>query len=102
MALANSTRPPPQSNVDIRILSPRDSLRITQLPGVPDNLNSMAFHVELSEAVEQVLWYVDNRPHKITRFPHTLRWELETGEHRFQAELPYYGVKSDVITLRVD
>ncbi|MCP4471400.1 MAG: glycosyl transferase [Gammaproteobacteria bacterium] len=102
VALANSAKAPPQSNVDIRILSPRDNLRVTRLPGVPDNLNSMAFHVELSEAVEQVLWYVDNRPHKITRFPHTLRWELETGEHRFQAELPYYGVKSDVITLRVD
>ncbi|MCP4334887.1 MAG: glycosyl transferase [Gammaproteobacteria bacterium] len=100
--LVDSGRAPPQSNVDIRILSPRDNLRVTRLPEVPGNLNSLAFHVELSEPVEQVLWFVDNRPYKITRFPHTLRWELETGEHRFQAELPYYGVRSDVVKVRVD
>jgi len=92
------------SNEDIKIniLSPRDNSRVVKLPEVPDSANSLAFHVELTQAVDQVLWYVDNRPYKTTRFPYTLRWSLEPGEHRFQAELPYYGIKSAVVKVRVD
>ena len=101
-SLAGSAQALGQSNVAIHILSPRDNLRVTRLPEVPESLNSLAFHVELSEPVEQVLWFVDNQPYQITRFPHTLRWALQSGEHRFQAELPYYGVRSDVIRVRVD
>ena len=82
--------------------APRDNSRVTKLPEVPDHANSLAFHVELSQAVDQVLWYVDNRPFKVTRFPYTLRWRLEPGEHLFQAELPYYGVKSEIVKVIVD
>ncbi len=98
----SNRRPSSDAGISINILSPRDNLRVTKLPEVPNSLNSLAFHVELSDQVEQVLWYVDNRPFKTTGFPYTLRWELEKGEHRFQAELPYYGVKSEVVKVRVE
>ncbi len=88
--------------IAINILSPRNNLQVTRLPEVPDNLNSLAFHLELSQPVEQVLWYVDRHPYQSTRYPYTLRWVLEPGEHRFQAELPFYGIKSEVIKVRVD
>lgn len=93
---------PTRQDPRISILTPRDNLRVIKLPGVPDNLNSLAFHVELSEPVEQVLWYVDDQPYKTAAFPYTLRWVLESGEHRFQAELPYYGVRSEVRKVRVE
>ncbi len=88
--------------IAINILSPRNNLKVSRLPEVPDNLNSLAFHLELSQPVEQVLWYVDNRPYQTTPYPYTLRWSLEPGEHRFQAELPYYGIKSEVVRVRVE
>ncbi len=88
--------------IAINILSPRNNLRVTRLPEVPDSSNSLAFHLELSQPVEQVLWYVDNRPYRTIAYPYTLRWTLESGEHRFQAELPYYGIRSEVIKIRVD
>ena len=91
-----------REDIKINILSPRDNLRVSRLPEVPDNLNSLAFHLELSQPVDQVLWYVDNRPYQTTRYPYTLRWSLEPGEHRFQAELPYYGIRSEVIKIRVN
>ena len=92
----------PGDDIKINILSPRDNSRVTKLPEVPDNANSLAFHVELSQAVDQVLWYVDNQPYKTIGFPYTLRWMLEAGEHRFQAELPYYDVKSEIVKVIVD
>ena len=89
-------------DIKINILSPRDNSRVTRLPDVPGTANSLAFHVELSQAVDQVLWYVDNQPYKTVEFPYTLRWVLEPGEHRFQAELPYYGVISKIVKITVD
>ena len=91
-----------RQDISIRILSPRDNLHLVRVPEVPAIQNSLAFHVELSESVEQVLWYVDDRPYKTVPFPYTLRWALEPGEHRFQAELPYYGVKSAIVRVRVN
>ena len=91
-----------RDEIEINILSPRNNLRVSRLPEVPDNLNSLAFHLELSQPVEQVLWYVDDRPYQTTAYPYTLRWLLEPGEHRFQAELPYYGVRSEVVRVLVN
>ena len=91
-----------REDIEINILSPRDNLRVSRLPEVPDNLNSLAFHLELSQPVDQVLWYVDNRPYQTTSYPYTLRWLLQPGEHQFQAELPYYGIRSEVVRVRVN
>lgn len=90
------------ADINIKILSPQDNLHVTKLPEVPSSLNSLAFHLELSKTVDQVLWYVDNKPYQTTTFPYTLRWPLKVGEHRFQAELPYYGVKSEVVKIWVN
>ena len=89
-------------DINIKILSPRNNLHVTKLPEVPISLNSLAFHLELSKTVDQVVWYVDNKPFQTTTFPYTLRWPLKVGEHRFQAELPYYGVKSKVVKILVN
>ncbi len=89
-------------DIEISILSPRDNLQVTRLPDSPESSSSLAFHVELSQAVDQILWYVDNRPYKTVRFPYTLRWLLQPGEHRFQAELPFYGIKSEVVKVIVN
>jgi penicillin-binding protein 1C len=89
------------AEIGIKILSPRDNLHVMKLPEVPAHLNSLAFNVGINSSVEQVLWYVDGKPYQTETFPYTLRWPLDAGEHRFQAEIPYYGVRSNSVKVVV-
>jgi penicillin-binding protein 1C len=87
--------------IKLTITSPRDGLKLIQDHTIPDSSNTIALRVEISESVEQVLWYVDGTPFKLATAPYSVRWPLKRGRHNFEARLPYRKEKTKIVSVEV-
>jgi penicillin-binding protein 1C len=52
--------------------------------------------------VPQLVWYLDGRPLATVERPYTLRWQLEPGEHVFQARVPFSEARSPLVRITVE
>lgn len=86
----------------LEITSPNDNFSAIISPDIPAHLNTLAFYLKSNKKVDQVLWYVDDKPFKLAAYGKPLRWPLEKGVHYMQAEIPYYNVKSNRIRVSVE
>ncbi|MFO1056785.1 MAG: transglycosylase domain-containing protein [Dongiaceae bacterium] len=86
----------------IRIVSPRDSLRVIRNPELPADLASLALKAETKPAAAQVTWYVDGKPFLVSAEAETARWPLQPGTHVFVARVPYRALASKPVTVEVE
>jgi penicillin-binding protein 1C len=97
--------PEPEADADgamIRIVSPRDSLRIIRNPELPADLASLALKAETQPAAAQVTWYVDGKPFLVSAEAAVARWPLQPGRHTFVARIPYRALASPPVTVEVE
>jgi hypothetical protein len=93
----------------LRIVSPKDNLRLIRNPEVPADLSILTLKANLAvmpppsgaPAPAQLLWYVDGKPYQLAAAGDAVRWPLQTGTHTFQAKVPYSGVASRQVTIEV-
>jgi penicillin-binding protein 1C len=83
----------------VRILAPRQGLRVLRDPESTPSGNTLVLEAAVDPQVEQVVWYVDGAPFAVADYPYTTRWPLSAGEHVFQARIPYSTAAS--LTVRV-
>jgi penicillin-binding protein 1C len=97
--------PDPAGNDDgatIRIVSPRDSMRVIRNPELPADLASLALKAETKPAAAQVTWYVDGKPFLVSGGAEVARWPLQPGTHVFVARIPYRALASRPVTIEVE
>lgn len=86
----------------LRIVMPRDGLRLLRDPTIPAVYNTIGLRAEVSPAVKELLWLVDGKPFRLAAYPYAVRWPLQSGEHLIQAQVPLTREFSVPIRVRVD
>ena len=95
-AAARAGRAPKMS-----IVAPEPGMRLVRDPDSPPARATLALRVVVDPPAEQVVWYVDNAPFQVVDYPYTARWVLKSGEHTFQARLPYTDSASAAVRVKV-
>jgi penicillin-binding protein 1C len=85
-----------------RILRPEPGSRIAIDPEVSEEHSTLALVAEVDSDVEQVVWYVDGRPFAVVESPFVARWPLSTGEHTFEARVPFTARVSAPVRVAVE
>lgn len=93
---------PSRSHVQLRIVSPQVNGHYLRNPDAPATSNDIAFSVVVNPPVKQILWYVDNRPYKLSEYPYTTRWQLQNGKHEIEARVPFTHERSGKIAIYID
>ncbi len=88
--------------VSIHIQAPRDGMRIVRDPESPDDAATLGLTAVVKPTTAAVVWYVDGQPFATVRYPYTVRWPLQSGEHRFQARAAYQSGASPWVTVLVE
>ncbi|MEJ2693569.1 MAG: hypothetical protein P8166_11055, partial [Candidatus Thiodiazotropha sp.] len=88
--------------VDLEILSPRDGARFIRNPEMPANASTVELALFASNSVPQVVWYVDEKPYRITEYPYSARLELEQGSHVIQARVALTDERSRRVRIEVE
>ncbi len=88
--------------VGLRIVTPRDGLRLLRDPTIPAAFNTIGLRAEVSPAVKELLWLVDGKPFRLAAYPYAVRWPLRSGEHLIQAQVPLTREYSAPVRVRVD
>jgi penicillin-binding protein 1C len=100
-ALAELT-PPDQAADLVTVVSPRNNMRVIRNPELPADLASLPLKATLPAGVEQVIWYVDGKPFLVGPGETATRWPLQPGIHTFEAKVPYRGLSSAPVTIKVE
>jgi penicillin-binding protein 1C len=96
----------------LRIVSPKNNLRLIRNPELPADLSSLALTADVEPDAKtglgstgvpmtQVLWYVDGKPFQLGTANGTVRWPLQAGLHVFQAKVPYSKIASAQISVQI-
>lgn len=88
--------------VELEILSPRDGARFIRNPEMPANASTIELALSSSYAVPQVVWYVDEKPYRISDYPYNTRLELERGSHVIQARAALTDERSQRVRIQVE
>jgi penicillin-binding protein 1C len=86
----------------LRVTAPENGETVLRDPEVPAELSSLVLSVVAEPPVEQLVWYVDGEPYQVVDSPYTARWQIRPGEHTFQARVPFTGVASAPVHVRVE
>lgn len=93
---------PSRLHVRLNIVSPQVNGHYLRNPDAPVMTNDIAFAAVVNPPVKQILWYVDNRPYKLSDYPYTTRWQLATGKHVVQARVPFTHEQSKPVTIYIE
>ncbi|MBI3785089.1 MAG: transglycosylase domain-containing protein [Deltaproteobacteria bacterium] len=94
--------PPAGAKVpQLRLVAPDGGQTIVRDPEAPQARSTLALRVVVDPPVEQVVWYVDDKPFRLADYPYTARWPLAAGAHTFQARLPLEDIRSRTIRVTV-
>jgi len=85
----------------LSIVAPDSGARFVRDPDTPPATATLALRVVVDPPARQVVWYVDNQPFEVVDYPYTARWRMQSGEHTFQARVPYTDVASSSVRVRV-
>ena len=101
-AAREGLRPPPQhvglpAAHRLQIQSPADQTELFRDPEAPPGRSTLALTVSVDPPVSAVLWLHNGEPLELVPHPHSLRWPLQPGRHRFQAMVPDTGDASAVV-----
>lgn len=86
----------------LRIIAPADGLKLLRDPALPATLNTIGLRVEVSLPMQEVLWEVDGKPYQLAKYPYTVRWVLQPGEHLIRVRSPLTGETSRPVRIRVE
>lgn len=101
-ASAISDSLPSQMHVQVKIVSPQAEGRYLRNPEAPTLTDDIALSAIVDPPVEQILWYVDNMPYKLTSYPYTARWQLAPGKHVIEARVPFTHEQSNRVSIYVE
>ncbi len=87
--------------VKVTLLSPSAATSIRRNPDTPTHLNTLALRASTDPAGFQVLWFVDNKPYRLSDTSKPVRWPLSEGTHTFQAKLPLRPEVSETVSITV-
>jgi penicillin-binding protein 1C len=93
---------PSQMQVRLHIVSPQADGHYLRIPDAPSMTNDIAFSAVVDPPVEQILWYVDNQPYKLTDYPYTTRWQLTPGKHIIEARVPFTHEHSRPVSIYIE
>jgi penicillin-binding protein 1C len=94
--------PPDQLADVVTVVSPRSSMRVIRNPELPSDLASLPLKAILPAGASQVVWYVDGKPFLVAEGDTAARWPLQPGIHVFEAKIPYRGLSSSPVTIKVE
>ncbi|QQR73219.1 MAG: transglycosylase domain-containing protein [Holophagales bacterium] len=86
----------------VEITAPEPGTRMLRDPETPPELNTLRLAAAVEPPVPQLVWYLDGRPLATVERPYTLRWQLEPGEHVFQARVPFSEARSPLVRITVE
>ena len=93
---------PLMKSVAVQITSPADSTHVYRDPEAPNANSSITLSAVTDPPVAQLLWYVDNKPYKLTAYPYTTRLPLNSGRHIIQARVPLTVERSNPVAIMVE
>lgn len=101
-AAREGLQPPPQhvgpaAAHRLQIQSPADQTELFRDPEAPPGRSTLALTVSVEPPVSAVLWLHNGEPLELVPYPHSLRWPLQPGRHRFQAMVPETGDASAAV-----
>jgi hypothetical protein len=85
----------------IEISNPADNSRIMLDPETPLKFQTLSLEAKVVPAIPRIIWIVDGKPLQPVSYPYVLRWQLEAGQHTFQACFPNADVRSEPVTVQV-
>ena len=77
-----------KARIRVSIVSPENGLRLIRDPETPLDQATLALRAVVDPIVPQLVWYVDDKPYRVSDYPYTARLTLTPGEHTIQARLP--------------
>lgn len=94
-------QPPLALPAQVQILSPQPNARLLRNPQLPSQFNTLALQAE-STVPGQVVWWINDVPFATADAGSPVRWPLQPGTHRIQAQLALRPERSAPITIRVE
>ncbi|MEM6796192.1 MAG: transglycosylase domain-containing protein [Acidobacteriota bacterium] len=92
----------PRRATRLEVISPRDGLHVFLDPETPAERSTLALSLVADPPPEQILWRVNGEPYALSDYPFEERWRLEPGDHTIVAEVPWTGVRSAPVHLKVE
>ncbi|MCP5048061.1 MAG: hypothetical protein GY940_12885 [bacterium] len=93
------TKEMPRASIEIR--NPVHNSELMLDPETPRQFQTLSLKAKVTPAIPHITWIVDGKPREPTAYPYVLRWQLEPGEHTFQACFPHASVQSELVTVSV-
>lgn len=86
----------------VAIATPLHNTRIIISPDAPAATQTIALRANVRGPFQDVTWYVDGRRLATAPAAQPVRWPVETGRHRFRAELSGNGESSSEVWITVE
>jgi penicillin-binding protein 1C len=86
----------------LKIVAPTDGLKLLRDPSLPASLNTIGLRAEISSPMKEVLWEVDGKPYQLAKYPYTVRWTLQPGEHVIRVRSALTEEVSRPVRIRVE
>ncbi len=86
---------------ELRIRYPLNQARYIKDPTIPKEYATIALKAISRTALQQVVWYHNDKLLGRAKWPYTLRWSLQQGTHRFVATSPDGTLRSKPVIIHV-
>lgn len=97
-----ASSPPPAAKGTLRILAPRDGLRMVRNPETPPEANLLNLRAAAGPGIGRVLWIVDGRPWRVVDAREPVAWPVAPGIHRFELASEDGTVTSPAVSIQVE
>ncbi len=94
-------RPQAALPAQVQILSPPANARLLRNPQLPSQFNTLALQAE-STVPGQIVWLVNEQPFATAEADQPVRWPLQPGTYRIQAQLALRPERSPPVTIQVE
>lgn len=101
-ALRPAAPPSGAANGILRVLAPRDGMRMVINPETPPEANQLNLRAAAGPDVKCVLWLVDGTPWRVADPREQVAWPLAPGVHRFEVTSEDGGLRSSASVIRVE
>lgn len=99
--VADPTSEEKSRRASIAVRAPVSGGRFRIDPSVPRKFQTLALTAEVTPAVPEVMWYVNDKLVDRVGYPYVSRWKMEPGEHRIEARFAHADIRSQSIVINV-
>ncbi|MBX9635393.1 MAG: hypothetical protein K2X44_10485, partial [Magnetospirillum sp.] len=86
----------------LRVLAPRDGLRMVRNPETPAEANQLNLRAAAGPGVKRILWLVDGQPWRVADPHEPVPWTIIPGIHRFELATEDGTLTSPAATIQVE